>query len=62
MHMVMWQRTGVSFWPMAINELGCSAYEELNVNKHMFELGKWIILQGRPEVPLVLVHAVTTDS
>ena len=45
MHMLMWQRTEVSFCPMASNELGCSAYEELNVNKHMFELGKWIILQ-----------------
>ena len=45
MHMLMWQRTEVSFCPMASNELGCSAHEELNVNKHMFELGKWIILQ-----------------
>ena len=61
MHMLMRQRTEISFWPVTSNELGCSAHEELNVNKHVFELGKLIILQWRPEMPVEPLCTLTTD-
>ena len=35
-----WKRTEVNFWPITSKELRTSVYEEMNVNEHVYELGK----------------------